>query len=60
MNMSLLKDLDDKCNALANEAERVTLNERQQRMKSVNLNAEMSSLMKNKDILDIFIRLRDK
>ena len=63
-NLSVIKsletDISNKISAGADKIVQETMEERQLRMKTVNVDKALNTLLSDPDILNVFIRLRDK
>lgn len=63
-NLSIIKsletDISNKISAGADKIIQETMEERQLRMKTVNADKALNTLLSDPDILNVFIRLRDK
>lgn len=57
---SLETDISNKISAGADKIVQETMEERQLRMKTVNVDKALNTLLSDPDILNVFIRLRDK
>ena len=57
---SLQTDIINKASAKADKIFQESMEERQLRMKTVDVEEEFSKMLKNPEILNVFIRLRDK
>lgn len=57
---SLETDLSNRVSVEADEIVQKSMSERQLRMKTVNVDKTFNTLLNNPDVLDVFIRLRDK
>ena len=57
---SLQTDIINKASAKADKIFQESTEERQLRMKTVDVEEEFSKMLKNPEILNVFIRLRDK
>lgn len=63
-NLSIIKsletDISNKVSAEADKIIRESTEERQLRMKTINVDKAFNTLLSDPDILNVFIRLRDK
>jgi len=63
-NLSIIRSLEtdiiNKVSAKADKIVQETMEERQLRMKTVNVDKALNTLLSDPDILNVFIRLRDK
>ncbi|ORF37002.1 hypothetical protein [Snodgrassella alvi] len=63
-NLSIIRSLEtdiiNKVSAKADKIVQETMQERQLRMKTVNVDKALNTLLSDPDILNVFIRLRDK
>ena len=63
-NLSIIKSLEtdiiNKVSAKADKIFQESTEERQLRMKTVNIDKSFNALLNDQEVLDVFIRLRDK